>query len=77
MGCYNVTMVTVSELSSNIFLIKSDVQVAAEELLKVPEIIKLIGRAKFDLKPGDHDIWILRLATGYESNSMRSYHAEG
>lgn len=54
-------MVTVSKLSSNIFLIKSDVEVAAEELLKIPEVIKLIGCAKFDLKRGDHDIWILRL----------------
>ena len=62
-------MVTVSKLSSNIFLIKSDVEVAAEDLLKTTEVIKLIGCAKFDLKLGDHGIWILSIFGNVEQSN--------
>jgi len=52
-------MVTISELSSNIYFIKSDIEVNEELILQLPEITKIIGCSNFDLKLGD--IWILRL----------------
>ena len=54
-------MVTISELSSEIYLIKSDIEIDSEQLLQNAEMIELKGNTTFDLKLGDHGIWILRL----------------
>jgi hypothetical protein len=54
-------MITISEFSPSIYLIKLDNSINLEELKQVPEVVKLISNGDFEFKLDDHGFWILHL----------------
>jgi hypothetical protein len=53
-------MITIAEFSPTVYFIKCDNEITSEEMMQIPEVTEIIGSKLFELKLGDHGIWILK-----------------